>query len=854
MELTNGIGAAPSPAPPWQHTGGVSAVDTGRFAETVATMRPHRPLTKAQIDAVIDELVRARASGADMAGLDPTAPPHVRMPAFGAIMRSAIVRGMIPDTTLTDDLTLQALYDATLGWGPIVQRLLDDPTITEVKINGTTALASGTRGLVVVPNAYATVEEPRSRVVALTQLMEVTWDATHPSVTVPLANKTRLHATRTPLLPDDDLLIVIRRGRTTPWGLPDLVARGALSDEAAALLTTLIQARLSLIVSGAQDSGKTTFLECALNALPPHDHIVLVEDNTDEFCLQSSLVTRLRINALGGDSAFSTVVRETLRMTPSFMAPGEIRGAEAGAIAQIAEAGRPTGTTIHARTAMAAVWRFARLAASDVPGNSFARQPAAALRVIAESFQLIVHLSFAQRLRRRIVQEVALLGGVDTHGDPVFLPLISAQIDSDTTDSVRWTCHAHIVDQALVWSEGKCTTPRVVAALLADSAAGALTTGVSGVVAEEQMRSLLARARELLPYPDQAGQALQYLEQAHDLAPDAREVWALAERLLAHNAALQADMATRVARMTDRLECVVAERDLDAIRVAMGMDSVPLVGQVALARDGRWRAAYDAGMGLLDLVEGLEAALGAATAVAKQKDYAQALRLLRDFSPHALPDTYARRVLGARIELLQAQQEKLGVEGAATLEPQLQQARRQIDALASADGIVDVVESAAEHTGVPSASPHGAGAHSARRDIASPPPPHDPARSSPTDTTERGAAPAAADDLATAAAQSLGVVAGPSPSHGVGQDGYVVQAADAPEPPPIASVVPTGRRAQIDNDRGALPNEAVVLPNNSMYPGVPIRIRAADEVGGFAAVFRGNVPRTQEHHDDSNDA
>jgi hypothetical protein len=39
-----------------------------------------------------------------------------------------------------------------------------------------------------------------------------------------------------------------------------------------------------------------------------------------------------------------------------------------------------------------------------------------------------------------------------------------------------------------------------------------------------------------------------------------------------------------------------------------------------------------------------------------------------------------------------------------------------------------------------------------------------------------------------------------------------------------------------------------------MYPGVPIRIRAAAEVGGFAAVFRGNVPITQEHHDDSDDA
>jgi hypothetical protein len=306
MELTpNSSDGLLAVAPPWQLAGGVSAVDTGRFAESIASLRPQRSLTKAQIDAVIDTLAQAYTDGMELAGLDPTTPPATRMAAFSAIVRPAITRGLIPDITLTDELTLQPLYDATLGWGPIVQRLLDDPTITEVKINGTTALASGARGLVVIPNAYATVEEPRSRVVALTQLLNVTWDASHPSVTVPLANKTRLHATRAPLLPDDDLLIVIRRGRTTPWTFQDLVARGALSDEAATLLQGLIRARLSLIVSGAQDSGKTTFLECALNALPSHEHVVLVEDNTDILALQDLPDSKSRSTASESPGDFS---------------------------------------------------------------------------------------------------------------------------------------------------------------------------------------------------------------------------------------------------------------------------------------------------------------------------------------------------------------------------------------------------------------------------------------------------------------------------------------------------------------------------------------------------------------------
>src|SRR5207244_6653647 len=139
----------------------------------------------------------------------------------------------------------------------------------------------------------------------------------------------------------------------------------------------------------------------------------------------------------------------------------------------------------------------------------------------------------------------------------------------------------------------------------------------------------------------------------------------------------------------------------------------------------------------------------------------------------------------------------------AALEPQLRQARRQLDALASEDGIVEVRESASTPIGAPSAPPQGAGAHSARSDVTPPPheaPPHNPARPSPVYIAERGAAPVAEDDLATVAAQSLGVVTGPTPSQRVSQDGYVVQTADAPEPPPIASVAPTGRQSPRDNE------------------------------------------------------
>src|SRR4029079_13474178 len=97
------------------------------------------------------------------------------------------------------------------------------------------------------------------------QLIGVAWDAAHPSVTIPLANKTRMHATSTPLLVEDDQLIIFRRGRLHPWTFADQVARHSLDERAAALLCGILQAQPSVLIGGAQNAGKTTVLECALN-------------------------------------------------------------------------------------------------------------------------------------------------------------------------------------------------------------------------------------------------------------------------------------------------------------------------------------------------------------------------------------------------------------------------------------------------------------------------------------------------------------------------------------------------------------------------------------------------------------
>lgn len=364
-----------------------------------------------------------------------------------------------------------------------MQQLLDDPEITEIKILGTTAVGAGPRGRVRLPEAFASVAEPLSRAEFLAQSYGVAWNRELPSVTLPLRSGMRMHLTRDPRVVaaterEPGLLIVMRQGRAQPWTLRDLVARGMLDRPAAALLTVLMHAGCAMLISGQQGAGKTTVLESLLNTLDPDRYIVLIEDNANEFRLHATtLVSRLRIDDSHRADAWKdrqATVRENLRLTPDVVVLSEVRGAEAGAVLQQAEAGRPTLTTIHADSAEAAIQRFARLAATAIPNNSFAGAPLQAMRVVSEAFHVIVHVAFSQRLRRRFVQRVMLLGGLDATQMPYLLPLVESRVDDH---DLAWRCNARIEERMLVWDAPEVVTPPVIAERMADRSPARATGG-----------------------------------------------------------------------------------------------------------------------------------------------------------------------------------------------------------------------------------------------------------------------------------------------------------------------------------------------------------------------------------------
>lgn len=234
----------------------------------------------------------------------------------------------------------------------------------------------------------------------------------------------------------------------------------------------------------------------------------------------------------------------------------------------------------------------------------------------------MVHVGFSRRLGRRIVQSAALLDGLDSQGEPILLPLLEARHDEDERvpggGRVGWGCQARFVGQQLVWHDPQHTTPTALAALLADVPTEGEQSIVHTVAAEQQVADLLVRAREQLPYPDQAAQVIQLLELAYQLDPQQREIWSLVDRLLASNAAVRDSTGAAVEVTVEQMHAALQARDLAAVRAAANAEHATLLVQAALNQDARWQELHAAGVAFIDQVEDLEAALAAAYAIARQ--------------------------------------------------------------------------------------------------------------------------------------------------------------------------------------------------------------------------------------------
>ena len=313
------------------------------------------------------------------------------------------------ESRITDEV-LAILF----GLGPL-ERLLADESIENVNVNGCDTVwvhhADG------IKRQVEPLFESDDELVTLIRKAaahlgrnERRFDIANPFLDLQLPDGSRLNAV---MAVSERPAISIRRHRHERVTLDDLCDLGTMDDFLRDFLEATVQARMSIIVCGGTNAGKTTLLRALLNACDPDERLITIEDRL-ELCLTADhhrhrdvieLETRTANIEGTGEITMQQLVRNALAMSPDRLIVGEVRGSEVvDMLAALSTGNDGSMCTIHANSSQAAFSKIATYAlrsAEHIPVE-------ATNRMIAESIDFVVHVVKDCQGRRRVgsVREV----------------------------------------------------------------------------------------------------------------------------------------------------------------------------------------------------------------------------------------------------------------------------------------------------------------------------------------------------------------------------------------------------------------------------------------------------------------
>ncbi len=315
-------------------------------------------------------------------------------------------------------MTIHEIYSRTTRrFLQPVAHLLDDPSVSEVLINGPTMIFAERAGRLTLEEGLD-FEDETALLAAARNIAEFAGRPLHSgvhSVDARLPDGSRVHV----ILPPCSrvgVCLSIRKYNTAKLRLNQLVELKTLNQPMADFLIQAVAGHQNLVVSGGTGSGKTSLLNALSAEIDPAERIVVIEDSSE---LQLQQLHTLYLEAQPADRSGLGAVTirdlfvDSLRMRPDRILVGEVRRGEALDLIQSMVSGhRGAMTTVHASTPRDAAVRLETL--SLMGGVSI---PAHVARVqVASAIDIIVQISRTADGSRRITEITRCRGLSETAG------------------------------------------------------------------------------------------------------------------------------------------------------------------------------------------------------------------------------------------------------------------------------------------------------------------------------------------------------------------------------------------------------------------------------------------------------
>jgi pilus assembly protein CpaF len=272
---------------------------------------------------------------------------------------------------------------------------LDDPTVTEVMINGPGKIYVERRGR--LERTRSQFKNMKGLLAALRNLAQYVGkhaDEEQPVLEARFPDGSRVAAVLPPAGPGGPY-VAIRRFFREKLTIPKLIEFDSLTEDAAELLATLVACKQNIVIAGGTASGKTSFLNATSSFIPDGERVIVIEDS-QELQLQGEHVVTLEArpaNAEGrGEVSIRHLFKTTLRMRPDRIVIGEIRGGEALDLIQAMTSGHGgCMTTLHAtypRDVLSRLETMAMMSDVTIPLLALRSQVASAINIVVQVARL----------------------------------------------------------------------------------------------------------------------------------------------------------------------------------------------------------------------------------------------------------------------------------------------------------------------------------------------------------------------------------------------------------------------------------------------------------------------------------